>query len=133
MPSLQNLSILDRQATPVAHVFTPKDVKDGVGLVVKSSGVPASDEKLSVSMRKSGQNFRGKLTLAVPVVATQVINGISSPAIIRTAYVDVNFTFHETSSTQERTDLVGMLADSLGTSKVLIHKTIVDLEGVYGG
>lgn len=132
MPALQNLSILDRQATPVAHVFTPKDVKDGVGLVVKSSGVPASDEKLTVSMRKSGQNFRGKLTLAVPVVATQVINGISSPAIIRTAYATIDFTFHETSSTQERTDLVGMLADSLGTSKTLVHNAIVGLEGIYG-
>jgi hypothetical protein len=132
MPALQNLSILDRQATPVAHVFTPKDVKDGVGLVVKSSGVPASDEKLTVSMRKSGQNFRGKLTLAVPVVATQVINGISSPAIIRTAYATVDFTFHETSSTAERNDLVGMLADSLGTSKTLVNNAIVGLEGIYG-
>ncbi len=133
MPALQSISILDRTpVTPVAHVFQPRDVLNGVGLVVNGSGVPVSDEKLSVAMKKSGNTFRGKLTLTVPVVATETINGVSSPKVIRTAYISLDCTFDALSTTQERTNIVGMLADALGTSKTLVHKALVDLEGVYG-
>lgn len=133
MPALQSISILDRTpVTPVAHVFQPRDVLNGVGLVVNGSGVPVSDEKLSVAMKKSGNAFRGKLTLTVPVVATETINGVSSPKVIRTAYISLDCTFDALSTTQERTNIVGMLADALGTSKTLVHKALVDLEGVYG-
>lgn len=132
MPTLQNLSILDRETTPVAHVFTPRNVISGVGLVVRNTGVPVGEERFTVTMRKSGNRFRGKLTLTMPTVATEVINGISVPKIVRTAYASLEVTFEETSTTQERTNLIGMLADSLGVSKVLVHNSLVGLEGVYG-
>lgn len=132
MPALQSISILDREATPVAHAFTPRDVKNGTGLVVRGSGVPVSEEKLTVSMRKVGTKFRGKLTLAVPVVVNETINGVVSPKLVRTAYAEVNVTFDEQSSTQERTNIIGMLADALGISKTLVHTSFVSLEGVYG-
>jgi len=132
MPALQNLSIVDRESTPVTHTFTPRDVKDGTGLVVRSTGVPASDEKFALSMRKSGSKFKGKINLAVPVVQTETINGVSRPVTVRTAYATLEFIFDEMSTTQERTNLVGMLADSLGTGKTLVHDTIVGLGGVYG-
>lgn len=132
MPALQSLSILDRETTPVAHVFQPRDVKDGVGLVVKSTGVPVSDEKLTVSMRKSGSKFRGKLTLAIPTVVTETINGVSRPSVSRTAYVSIEVVFDELSTTQERTNAIGMAADALGVSKILVHNAFVGLEGIYG-
>lgn len=133
MPALQSISINDRATpTPVAHVFQPRDVQNGTGLVVSNSGVPVGEEKLTVSMRKSASKFRGKLTLTVPVVQTETVNGISIPVAVRTAYATLDVTFDETSSTQERTNLIGMLADSLGTSKTLVHNTLVGLEGVYG-
>ncbi|DAD50963.1 coat protein [ssRNA phage SRR6255746_4] len=133
MPALQSISINDRATpTPVAHVFQPRDVQNGTGLVVSNSGVPVGEEKLTVSMRKSASKFRGKLTLTVPVVQTETVNGISIPVAVRTAYATLDVTFDETSSTQERTNLIGMLADALGTSKTLVHNTLVGLEGVYG-
>lgn len=132
MPSIQNISLLDREATPVAHAFVPRDVKNGVGYVVRSTGVPISEERLTVSMRKVGTKFRGKLTLAVPVVVNETINGVVTPKAVRTAYANIDITFDEMSTTQERTNLIGMLADSLGVSKVLVHNCFVGLEGVYG-
>jgi len=133
MPALQSISINDRATpTPVAHVFQPRDVQNGTGLVVSNSGVPVGEEKLTVSMRKSASKFRGKLTLTVPVVQTETVNGISIPVAVRTAYATLDVTFDDTSSTQERTNLIGMLADALGTSKTLVHNTLVGLEGVYG-
>lgn len=133
MPAIQSLSVLDRTpVTPVAHVFAPRDVTSGVGLVVANAGTPVNEERITVSMRKSGTKFRGKLTFAIPVVATSTVNGISVPVLQRTSYATVEFTFDESSTTQERTNLVGMVADSLGVSKALVHGAIVNLEGVYG-
>lgn len=132
MPALQNVVLTDRATTPVNHTFTPRDVKDGTGLVVNSSGVPVGEKKLTVSMRKLGSKYKGKLTLAVPVVVDETVNGVSTPVVVRTAYASIDLTFDSTSSTQERTNLVGMLASALDTSKTLVHKSLVDLEGVYG-
>lgn len=133
MPALQNLSITDRSTpTPIAHVFTPRDVTAGVGLVVANGGVPVNEEKFTISMRKSASKFRGQANLSVPVVATEVINGVSTPKLLRTAYVRIDVTFDETSTAQERTNIIGMVADALGTGKALVHGAFVNLEGVYG-
>lgn len=131
MPQLQAISLNDREATPVAHAFVPRDIKNGVGTVVRSTGVPIGDESLTVSMRRANARYRGKVTLSVPIVQSQNINGVITPVVVRTAYADVNFTFDATSTTQERKNLVGMIADSLAASKTLINGAIVDLEGVY--
>lgn len=133
MPALQSISVNDRTTpTPVAHVFQPRDVSSGVGVVVNSSGVPVGEEKLTVSSRKSGSKYKGKVVLTIPVVVNEVINGVTTPKVARTAYVTVETSFDETSSTQERTNAMGMIADALGTSKTLVHNTLVGLEGVYG-
>lgn len=131
MPQLQSVVITDRETTPVNHTLVPRDIAGGVGVVVESSGVSVGELKLSVSMRKSAAKFRGRLVLDSPVVATEVINGISSPKVIRRAIANVEFVFDELSTLQERNNLVGMLASALVTSKVLVNDAIVKLEGVY--
>lgn len=130
MPALQNISLNDR--VPAAHAFVPRDVKNGVGLVVASSGVPVGEERLTISMKKSGSRFRGAVQLAVPVVATETINGVSKPSVLRTAYADLTVTFDETSTEVERSNIIGMLVAALGVAKPLVHNTLVKLEGVYG-
>jgi len=130
MPALQNVVLTDRAAT--SHTFTPSDVKDATGLLVNTAGVPVGEKKLTVSMRKTGSKYKGKLTLSVPVVVDETINGVVMPKIVRTSYATIEVQFDDTSSTNERTNLIGMLADSLGTGKVLVHNAFVGLEGVYG-
>lgn len=137
MPTLQNIVLTDRAATPVAHTFVPRDVVGGVGTVVESSGVALGEPRFTVSGRRSGSKFRSKLTLTVPVVQTQIINGISTPAVVRTGYATVDFTFDDSSSTQERKDLIGMLASACGASalaspKTLVEDTVVNQQGVWG-
>lgn len=131
MPQLQAISLNDRETVPVAHAFVPRDIKDHVGTVVRSSGIPVGDETLTISMKRASTRYRGKLTLAIPVVQTQTINGVSTPVVVRTAYADVNMTFDPTSTTQERKNLVGMVADALSASKTLVNSALVDLEGIY--
>lgn len=132
MPQLGNIVLTDRAATPVNHTFTPKGIVDNVGTVVKSSGVPIGDPRFSVSMKQNGNgNYKGEIRLAVPVVQTQTINGVSTPVVVRTAYASLTFTFDPSSSEQERKDCVGMLQSSLDATKALVNDAIVKLESVY--
>lgn len=133
MATLQNVTLTDRTpVTPVVHTFVPRSADSlGVGVLVRTAGVPVGEEVLTVSMKKSSSKFRGKLTLAIPVVATEVINGISRATVLRTAYARVEVDFDPSSTTQERTDLIGMLQDTFATTKTLIHKSFVDLETVW--
>jgi len=125
--------INDRKSTPVAHTFTPRDIRDGVGTVIESTGVPVGNSRLSISLSQvaSSGRYKAVLKLAVPVVATQVVNGVSTPVVQRTAFADVGFTFDSTSSEAERNDLVGMLANSLAVGQTLVNDTVVKLQGVY--
>lgn len=131
MPQLQAISVNDRETTPVAHAFVPRDIKDGVGTVVRTTGIPVGEELFTISNRKTNGKYRVKLVLMVPVVQTETINGISKPVVVRQGYGEVNFTFHETSTTQERKNVVGMLMNALDPTKVLVNSTVVDLEGVF--
>lgn len=132
MPQLQNLVLTDRAATPVNHTFTPLDIKDGIGAVVETTGVPIGNNKFTIGLSKTaGGKYRATANLTVPIVVNETVNGVSRPAIARTGYAKVEFTFDESSSEQERKDLVGMLASSLDASKALVNDTIVKLQGVY--
>lgn len=132
MPSLQSVSLTDRQSpTPIVHVFSPRGIDDkGVGLVVANPGISVAEERLTVSMRRSGSRFRGKLTIAIP--QTYVPAGALSPVVDRIAYATVDITFDEKSTEQERKNLVGMLQSSLDPGKVLVNDCFIKLEGVYG-
>lgn len=131
MPQLQNLVLTDREATPVNHTFTPRDIVSNVGAVVESSGVPVGDNRFTISLRQVNNRYKATIQMSVPVVQNQTINGITTPVVVRTAFADLTFTFDAQSTTQERTNLVGMLQSAMATNKALFHDTVVGLQGVY--
>lgn len=132
MPQLQNLVLTDRAATPVAHTFTPLDRTDGLGTVVESTGVPIGNNRVQVALNRTTQGrYKAVVKAQFPIVQTQTINGVSTPVILRTSYVDLTFTFDPASTTQERKDVVGMIQSALDPSKVLINDTVIGLQGVY--
>lgn len=133
MPQLATLVLKDRTpVTPVDHIFVPKDIVDGIGTVVESTGVPVGDNRVAISLRQTPNgSYKGTVRLTLPEVQNQTINGITSPIVVRTAYAEATFTFAQSSTEQERTNAVGMLADALATSKAVVNDTIVKLQGVY--
>lgn len=132
MPQLQNLVLTDRAGTPVNHTFTPLDIKDGLGTVVESSGVPIGNNRVQVALNKtSNGRYRGVLKFQFPVVQDAVVGGVTTPTVVRTAYCDITFTFDPSSTTQERKDCVGMVYSALATGKTLVEDTVVNLQGVY--
>lgn len=133
MPQLQSVILTDRTpVTPVNLTFVPRDIdSNGVGTVVNTPGTPIGEKRLTVSMKKRNSRYVGQARLTLPVVATETINGVSRPIVVRTAYVNVDVTFDEKSTEQERTDAIGLMSSALGTGKVLVNDALVKLEGVY--
>jgi hypothetical protein len=132
MAARTDLILTDGQATPVAHTFTP-DGSDanGVHIFSEKSGIPADDSRFTVSLRRSGGRFRVSIKLAVPVTQLQTVNGVSNPLVVRTGYAEVGFTFDETSSMQERWDVVRMLSSALGADQAQIEALVVGLSDIY--
>jgi len=130
MPQLQALTLTDRQTSPVAHTFQPESISQNVGSVVENKDVPIGNPRYSLSLQTS-KAYKGTLKFAVPVVVTQTINGVNTPVVARTSYVNCEFEFDKTSSEQERKDVVGMFQSSLAPGAVLVNDMLVKLQGVY--
>lgn len=132
MPTLQNLVLTDRAATPVNHTFVPRDIVNGLGTVVETGGVPIGENRVSLALNKTSTGrYKAVLKYAFPVTQTQTINGVSTPVVVRTAYADITFTFDATSTEQERKDAVGMVYSSLDAGKTLVNDMLIKLQGVY--
>lgn len=127
MPTMSNVVLADRETTPVNHTFVPNFAPNGV-LYMRNrvSGVPIADEVLSISSRVSGKRMKDKFVLTLPVVQTQVINGVSSPVLLRRNTLDMTFTFDELSTDQERKNLMGMAYALLGTAQSQIVDIVVN-------
>lgn len=132
MVARTNVVINDRATTPVAHTYSPDgDDSNGVALFSEKTGVPAGNPRLTVSVRPSGGKYRASLRLTIPVVQTQTINGISTPVVVRTSYVDMTATFDALSTQQERKDAIGLMANAMATSQTMLNGVLVDLEPVW--
>lgn len=132
MPQMNTIVLTDNQATD--HSFAPrgKDPQSGVATLVKSTGIPVGDERLTIGRTRTPQG-REKVSfkLTVPVVVNETVNGVARPSILRSAYVDVVLSFESTSSTQERANVRAMVADLLGNSEGLASALIDNLDYVY--
>lgn len=133
MPALQSLVLTDRAATPVNHTLVPsgRPSATGVATVAKGDGTLVGEIKYSISNRRVNGKTKTRVLFTKPTVATEVINGISVPKVVRTAFVDATFTFDSTSTAQERKDAIGMFQSSLDPSKTLVNAVLVDNEGVW--
>lgn len=132
MSARGNIVINDRAGTPVAHTYSPDgDDSNGVHLYSEKTTVPSGNPKYSISLRQSNGRYRASIRLAIPVVQTQTINGVSTPVVVRTSYVEFNTNFDGLSSAQERADAVGLLQNSLATAQTQINDLLVNLSDIY--
>lgn len=133
MPQLQSLVLADRATpTPVNHTFTPVGINaQGVGEVANNSGVPVGSERVTISLKKSNTRYKGSVRLVLPVLVTETINGVSNPVVARVAFCNMDFSFDEKSTEQERKNAVGMAMAALDSSKVLVNDALIKLEGIY--
>lgn len=131
MAALQNVVLTDRAATPVNHTFTPLKLSNGVATLTESSGTPIADPTLTLSNTLSKGKYKVRAVLRIPVVQTQVINGISTPVVVREQVWDLTAKMDKTSLLQERKDGAGMFYSLLGSSQTFPMSLFQNLEGIY--
>lgn len=133
MPTLQSLVVTDRQATPVNYTLLPVGQKDGIATVAlaDSSGAVITERRMSIGQKRSNGRTRTTIRFKVPTVATEVVNGVSSPAVVREAFVDCTFTFSDMSTEAERNDVVGMFSSALLATKPLVHDSLVKNQAIW--
>lgn len=118
MPAIANLVLTDRAATPVNHTFTPREAASGKGVLVSNTGVSVGEKRVTLTTSKSASGKTKVMTrLVLPIVATETINGVSMPKVVRTSYANVEFVFDPTSTEQERKDTVGLTESALAAAK----------------
>lgn len=134
MPSITNVVLKDRASTPVSHTFTPTNVSaNGVGTLVVTSGVPYGNPTFDISQRKTSTgNYVGRASLIVPVLGTEVVNGVAAPTILRVGACRIEFRFDKTSTEQERKDVIGMAYSSLAPDQPFVMGVLQKLESVWG-
>jgi hypothetical protein len=132
MPAHASFTVNDRATTPVAHTYTPVGIdNNGVASWKEVSGVPVGEKYFTLSNKLSNGKYRVKLLFKYPIVQTQTINGISTPVVVRTAYGELNLTFDQTSSLQERQDTVGQIYNSMAASQTMLDGVLTALGTIY--
>lgn len=136
MPTFQNIVLADATTpTPVNHTLTPQNNEAGVALVAEASSTKVGETRLSITpkfKRGGGKKFLTDVLFTVPVTATETINGISVPKVVRNAVISATFSFDEMSTEQERKDCIAMFRSALDPSKPLLMTTLTKVEGIYG-
>lgn len=132
MPQATTITVNDREATPVAHVFTPagENTEGSWVFVNKSVEYPAGREKITVRL-STATRAKVRIVLGIPVMATEVINGVSTPKQVRFAEGVVELRFDTLSTTQERKNMVGLLANLLASGQATMNTVLTDLEDLY--
>lgn len=118
MPAIANLVLTDRAATPVNHTFTPREAASGKGVLVSNTGVSVGEKRVTLATTRSASG-KTKITtrLIFPVVATETINGVAMPKVVRSSYANIEFVFDPTSTEQERKDTVGFTESVIQAGK----------------
>lgn len=134
MAQLQTLVVTDRSTTPVNTTLLPVNEEGGVGTVAvtDSSGALITEKRYSISRRElSGRRARAAVKYYSPIVATEVVNGVSMPKVVDECFFDGTFTFGPTVTEAQRNNFVGEVQSSMGTTKPLFHDTVVKGSNVY--
>lgn len=113
------------------HSFAPRGIDaNGVATLVKSTGTPIGDERLTIARSRTTQG-REKVSvkMTIPVVQTATEGGISRPTVVRAAYADLTLSFDGGSSTAERGQVRQLLGDLL--TDAVMADVVDDLESLY--
>lgn len=133
MPNLASITLTDRKATPVTHIYAPRNSSVGKGVCVEgtASGSAIGENHLTISGSKNAKKQKGLLKLAVRKVATQTVNGITTEVVLGSAYVNMDVSFDPVFTEAERNDVIGQFYSALAPSQTFVMDVIVKGNSVY--
>lgn len=129
MPAIAALTINDGATTPVARTFAPVSTTGSKAeWAERTSGQPAGFYSLTheyVKPASPGSAHRIKIGLNVPVMAT--VEGV--PTVVRNSSAQVIFNLSNSSSEQERKDMLAFVRNALANATV--QTTVHNIEPVF--
>lgn len=132
MPEMSTITVAD--ATPANHDFLADAVSNGLGTWLEKSETSRSgywDLKMSQRNASNGSEvYKPRLTLAIPTVVTETINGVDRVKVERVLRYEITEIAHKDSTDTERLDGITILFNLLQHADV--QALFVDLENVRG-
>jgi hypothetical protein len=131
---ITTITVPDAATTPVNHTFGPNKIDGDTARWNEKSASHASGYwTLALSLRDpAGSNgsrvYRSQLSLNVPVLVTEVINGVSVPKVAYTMRANVELILPQDSTLQNRKDLRKILEGLIGNA--LVKSVVEDLDHV---
>lgn len=133
MPQLNSIILKDGASPVVNHTYAPRDVSQGVGTCIESTGIPVGENVFTVGLKRTANgHFVAKVSLRLPqTFELSQVGAAPNTEVIRVASVDVEFKFHAASTETERRDAMALIASALLPTQGLVNDTVVKLQGVY--
>ena len=131
---ITTITVPDAATTPVNHTFVANKIDGDTARWNEKSASHASGYwTLALSLRDpAGSNgsrvYRSQLSLNVPVLVTEVINGVSVPKVAYTMRANVELILPQDSTLQNRKDLRKVLEGLIGNA--LVKSVVEDLDHV---
>jgi hypothetical protein len=131
---ITTIVVPDAAATPINHTFNPNKIDGDTARWNEKSATHASGYwSLGISLRDpAGSNgsrvYRSQLSFAMPVLVTEVINGVSVPKVAYTLRSNVEFILPQDSTLQNRKDLRKLLVGIIDSA--LFKSVVEDLDHV---
>lgn len=136
---IADIVIADAASTPLNHTFTPQSAQNGnvdpAVLLNRSGGIYAGFERLTILARRSesGRATKVSLKLVKPTLAVTspaTGSGIQpQPTVAYTCIGEMNFTFPDSSTLQERKDLRKLIYNLLASTAAV--SAIEELSPLY--
>lgn len=132
MPAGSTLTINDRMPTPVAHNFNMRRKgENGSVFFHETAAFPIGENIIAARWRDTPTVFNRRMTITMPELVTEVINGVNVPNAIFADLCNIEFRFDRRSSEQRRKNLVGFAQNVLAASVTDANKFFVGLEGFW--
>lgn len=137
MPTLANITILDRASTPVSHVFKPRDLVDGQGFLSedRADGSHIGENQLSVFAKKqTSGRLKSQAKIKISKVVVETINGVAINKEVDASYLTITGDYGPTFTTAEIDALLGMgmkVCDTAANQPIM-NKIMTGQERVYG-
>lgn len=128
MPLMSNITVNDREDTPVAHIFKPHYEESGVAFFREDAANLVSQNKLTVSSRESGQKVKKRVKLEMPITVTETVNGVDYTRVVDREFADLTLTLSANSEMSSGKNVVGILANLLLAAQTDVDSVIVGNE-----
>lgn len=124
MPLMTDITVFDRESTPVAHIFKPYYEDNGVAFYREDGPTLESQNKLSISTRETGGKVKTRVKFDIPIVVTETINGVDHVRVVDREYADFSFTLSKNSALSSADNLIGMGYNLLATSQTDVNSVV---------